>query len=93
MISIGNKCDLREVKQVDFTLANKWAQKEKGRHAMPRMFGDINVFVTNLLSMLSNIDMLLGFKLSTFIILIDLGLRAIKLYPFVAVLTQNLMLE
>ncbi|KAK2192185.1 hypothetical protein NP493_37g08049 [Ridgeia piscesae] len=31
VISIGNKCDLREVKQVDFTLANKWAQKEKVR--------------------------------------------------------------
>ena len=32
VISIGNKCDLREVKQVDFNLANKWAQKEKGWH-------------------------------------------------------------
>ncbi|KAI0216601.1 NF-kappa-B inhibitor-interacting Ras-like protein 2 [Lamellibrachia satsuma] len=31
VISIGNKCDLREVKQVDFNLANKWAQKEKVR--------------------------------------------------------------
>ena len=57
MISIGNKCDLREVKQVDFTLANKWAQKEKGR------LGCLLISIYSLLSKLSNIDMLLGFKL------------------------------
>ena len=30
VISLGNKCDLKESKQVDFNTANKWAQKEKG---------------------------------------------------------------
>ena len=30
MISLGNKCDLKDQKQVDFNTANKWAQKEKG---------------------------------------------------------------
>ena len=31
MISLGNKCDLKENKQVDFNTANKWAQREKGK--------------------------------------------------------------
>lgn len=31
VISLGNKCDMKEEKQVDFTSANKWAQKEKVR--------------------------------------------------------------
>ena len=31
IISLGNKCDLKEAKQVDFHTANKWAQKEKVR--------------------------------------------------------------
>jgi len=29
-ISLGNKCDVRDSKQVDFNTANKWAQTEKG---------------------------------------------------------------
>jgi len=29
-ISLGNKCDLKDNKQVDFNTANKWAQTEKG---------------------------------------------------------------
>jgi len=29
-ISLGNKCDLKDSKQVDFNTANKWAQTEKG---------------------------------------------------------------
>lgn len=31
VISLGNKCDLKDSKQVDFSTANKWAQKEKVR--------------------------------------------------------------
>jgi len=31
IISLGNKCDLKDQKQVDFNTANKWAQKEKVR--------------------------------------------------------------
>lgn len=31
IISVGNKCDLKDNKQIDFNLANKWAQKEKVR--------------------------------------------------------------
>lgn len=30
-ISLGNKCDLRDSKQVDFNTANKWAQTERVR--------------------------------------------------------------
>jgi len=31
VISLGNKCDLKDMKKVDFNMANKWAQKEKVR--------------------------------------------------------------
>jgi NF-kappa-B inhibitor-interacting Ras-like protein len=31
IVSLGNKCDLKETKQVDFNTANKWAQTEKVR--------------------------------------------------------------
>lgn len=30
IISLGNKCDLKDSRQVDFAQASKWAQKEKG---------------------------------------------------------------
>lgn len=30
IISLGNKCDMKDTKQVDFNTANKWAQGEKG---------------------------------------------------------------
>jgi len=29
IISLGNKCDLKDDKQVEFNAANKWAQMEK----------------------------------------------------------------
>jgi NF-kappa-B inhibitor-interacting Ras-like protein len=31
IIALGNKCDLKDSKQVDFNTANKWAQTEKVR--------------------------------------------------------------
>lgn len=31
IISLGNKCDLKDNKQIDFHMANKWAQREKVR--------------------------------------------------------------
>jgi len=48
IISLGNKCDLKEAKQVDFNTSNRWAQNEKirlwevsvsNRHSLMDPFG------------------------------------------------------